>query len=260
VTVADAYQATGAGRPCSWVRWRHGPEDNGIEVFRNYVLDGNTQMLEVFDHLGAERQLETDGLWRVDLRSRRGSDNSPTPPPDGRSSRSLVASGDWRACSHRSGAASSGLAATPHRTHPPTRPTPIRCDTASEAEFDTLARSWMTGSATATTAEGFEPPVGRASLERPAPAARYLLPMSPNHTPRQLRRRSPGCCSGWSCVAGASPRWSPADLGLGPWDVLHQGICRSCSASRSARGHPGRDPRPRRCGSRCASARGSARS
>jgi hypothetical protein len=36
-------------------------------VFRSYVLDGNPGMLEVFDHLGARRELETSGLWRVDL-------------------------------------------------------------------------------------------------------------------------------------------------------------------------------------------------
>jgi len=66
VTVADAYQATGAGTLLLGALAARA-RDNGVEVFRNYVLAGNTQMLEVFDHLGAERQLETDGLWRVDL-------------------------------------------------------------------------------------------------------------------------------------------------------------------------------------------------
>ena len=66
VTVADAYQATGAGTLLLGALAARA-RDNGIEVFRNYVLDGNTQMLEVFDHLGADRQLETEGLWRVDL-------------------------------------------------------------------------------------------------------------------------------------------------------------------------------------------------
>ncbi|MCA1784329.1 MAG: GNAT family N-acetyltransferase [Intrasporangiaceae bacterium] len=66
VTVADPYQATGAGTLLLGALAARA-RDNGIEVFRNYVLDGNTQMLEVFDHLGADRQLETDGLWRVDL-------------------------------------------------------------------------------------------------------------------------------------------------------------------------------------------------
>ena len=66
VTVADDYQATGAGTLLLGALAARA-RANGIEVFRNYVLDGNTQMLEVFDHLGADRQLETDGLWRVDL-------------------------------------------------------------------------------------------------------------------------------------------------------------------------------------------------
>jgi hypothetical protein len=45
------------GRCCS-VRSRRGPATNGVRVFRNYVMDGNTAMLEVFDHLGATRELE----------------------------------------------------------------------------------------------------------------------------------------------------------------------------------------------------------
>lgn len=66
VTVADDYQATGAGTLLLGALAARA-RDNDVEVFRNYVLAGNTQMLEVFDHLGADRQLETDGLWRVDL-------------------------------------------------------------------------------------------------------------------------------------------------------------------------------------------------
>ncbi len=66
VTVVDDYQATGAGTLLLGALAARA-RDNGVEVFRNYVLDGNTQMLEVFDHLGARRQREADGLWRVDL-------------------------------------------------------------------------------------------------------------------------------------------------------------------------------------------------
>lgn len=66
VTVADDYQATGAGTLLLGALAARA-RDNDVGVFRNYVLAGNTQMLEVFDHLGADRQLETDGLWRVDL-------------------------------------------------------------------------------------------------------------------------------------------------------------------------------------------------
>jgi RimJ/RimL family protein N-acetyltransferase len=66
VTVADEYHGQGAGTlllGALSVRAR----ENGVRVFRNYVMDGNTAMLEVFDHLGATRELETSGLWRVDL-------------------------------------------------------------------------------------------------------------------------------------------------------------------------------------------------
>ena len=66
ITVADEYQGLGAGtlllgalaaraRTC------------GVEVFRNYVLANNTAMLDVFDNLGATREPEAPGLWRVDL-------------------------------------------------------------------------------------------------------------------------------------------------------------------------------------------------
>jgi GNAT superfamily N-acetyltransferase len=66
ITVADEYHGQGAGTlllGALSVR----ALDNGVKVFRNYVMDGNAAMLEVFDHLGAHRQLETSGLWRVDL-------------------------------------------------------------------------------------------------------------------------------------------------------------------------------------------------
>lgn len=66
VTVADDYQGKGAGTlllGALAVRARR----QGIEVFRNYVLASNQPMLDVFDGLGAVREQETDGLWRVDL-------------------------------------------------------------------------------------------------------------------------------------------------------------------------------------------------
>jgi|GEM_PF-955825 len=66
VTVADEYQGKGAGTlllGALAVRARR----QGIEVFRNYVLASNQPMLDVFDGLGAEREQETDRLWRVDL-------------------------------------------------------------------------------------------------------------------------------------------------------------------------------------------------
>lgn len=77
VTVADEYHGQGAGtlllgalaaraRTC------------GVRVFRNYVLGHNQAMLDVFDHLGATRQPEAPGLWRVDLEVPRGEAELPS--------------------------------------------------------------------------------------------------------------------------------------------------------------------------------------
>ncbi len=66
ITVADEYHGQGAGTILLGALAARA-RDNGVEVFRSYVLDGNHAMLEVFDHLGAKRALETDGMWRVDL-------------------------------------------------------------------------------------------------------------------------------------------------------------------------------------------------
>jgi RimJ/RimL family protein N-acetyltransferase len=66
ITVADEYHGQGAGTLLLGALAARA-RANGIEVFRSYVLDGNSAMLEVFDHLGAVRERETDGLWRVDL-------------------------------------------------------------------------------------------------------------------------------------------------------------------------------------------------
>lgn len=66
ITVADEYQGQGAGTLLLGALTDRA-ESNGIRVFRNYVLDGNHTMLEVFDHLGGVRSRENDNLWRVDL-------------------------------------------------------------------------------------------------------------------------------------------------------------------------------------------------
>jgi RimJ/RimL family protein N-acetyltransferase len=66
ITVADEYHGQGAGTILLGALAARAREE-GIGVFRSYVLDGNHAMLEVFDHLGAHRERETDGLWRVDL-------------------------------------------------------------------------------------------------------------------------------------------------------------------------------------------------
>jgi GNAT superfamily N-acetyltransferase len=79
ITVADAYHGQGAGTILLGALAQRA-RSNGVEVFRNYVLDGNHAMLEVFDHLGADRELEADGLWRVDLRVPEDEDDVPSSP------------------------------------------------------------------------------------------------------------------------------------------------------------------------------------
>lgn len=66
VTVADRYQGQGAATLLLGALAARGREED-IEVFRHYVLTRNEAMLEVFDHLGATRELQASGLWRVDL-------------------------------------------------------------------------------------------------------------------------------------------------------------------------------------------------
>ncbi len=79
VTVADEYHGRGAGTLLLGVLATHARR-HGVEVFRNYVLSTNTAMLEVFDNLGAERELETTGLWRVDLPLPEDEDDLPDSP------------------------------------------------------------------------------------------------------------------------------------------------------------------------------------
>jgi RimJ/RimL family protein N-acetyltransferase len=79
ITVADEYHGQGAGTMLLGALSARARE-NGVRVFRNYVLDGNAAMLEVFDHLGAERELEADGMWRVDLPLPDGDDDLPDSP------------------------------------------------------------------------------------------------------------------------------------------------------------------------------------
>ena len=77
ITVADEYHGRGAGTLLLGALAARA-RDNGISVFRNYVLEGNQGMLEVFDHLGADRELESSGLWRVDLTIPEDEDDVPT--------------------------------------------------------------------------------------------------------------------------------------------------------------------------------------
>jgi RimJ/RimL family protein N-acetyltransferase len=79
ITVADRYQGKGAATLLLGALTVRG-RDQGVEVFRNFVLAHNVAMLDVLDHLGAVRELETDGLWRVDLElPSRASDLPDTP-------------------------------------------------------------------------------------------------------------------------------------------------------------------------------------
>jgi RimJ/RimL family protein N-acetyltransferase len=66
VTVADQYQGRGAGTLLLGALAARA-RAHGVEVFRNYVLEQNQPMLEILDQLGAPRELEGDGVWRVDL-------------------------------------------------------------------------------------------------------------------------------------------------------------------------------------------------
>ena len=66
VTVADDYQHRGAGTLLLGALAAQA-RTHGVQVFRNYVLEQNQPMLELLDQLGAPRELEAPGLWRVDL-------------------------------------------------------------------------------------------------------------------------------------------------------------------------------------------------
>ena len=66
VTVADEYQHRGVGTLLLGALAAQA-RAHGVQVFRNYVLEQNQPMLELLDQLGAPRELEAAGLWRVDL-------------------------------------------------------------------------------------------------------------------------------------------------------------------------------------------------
>ena len=79
VTVADEYQGQGAGTILLGALAARARQ-HGVEVFRNFVLASNESMLAVFDELGATREPEAGGIWRVDLPvPTRGSDLPASP-------------------------------------------------------------------------------------------------------------------------------------------------------------------------------------
>jgi RimJ/RimL family protein N-acetyltransferase len=79
VTVTDRYQGQGAATLLLGALAARAREE-GITVFRHFVLTRNAAMLEVFDHLGATRELEADGLWRVDLELPKRASDLPDSP------------------------------------------------------------------------------------------------------------------------------------------------------------------------------------
>lgn len=66
ITVVDRYQGLGLGTIMLALLFEVA-RAHGITVFRNYVLADNDTMLELFDQLGAERQLLTRNVYEVDL-------------------------------------------------------------------------------------------------------------------------------------------------------------------------------------------------
>jgi RimJ/RimL family protein N-acetyltransferase len=79
VTVADGYQGRGAATLLLGALAARAREED-IEVFRHYVLTRNETMLQLLDHLGATRELATDGLWRVDLELPKRASDLPDSP------------------------------------------------------------------------------------------------------------------------------------------------------------------------------------
>lgn len=90
VTVADEYQGRGLGTTLLTVLGAVAGA-NGVEIFRNYVLDANGAMLALFDELGATREREGPGVWRVDLPVAGDPDELPDSPA-GRAIRELARS------------------------------------------------------------------------------------------------------------------------------------------------------------------------
>lgn len=66
VTVADDYHGRGVGTLLLGAIAERGV-DLGLRTLRSIVLDANSAMLEVFDHLGASRRRGDEGTWVVEI-------------------------------------------------------------------------------------------------------------------------------------------------------------------------------------------------
>jgi RimJ/RimL family protein N-acetyltransferase len=79
VTVADRYQGQGAATLLLGALAARAREED-VEVFRHHVLASNEAMLEVLDHLGATRELDSGGSWCVDLELPKRASDLPDSP------------------------------------------------------------------------------------------------------------------------------------------------------------------------------------
>ncbi len=66
VTVLDEYQGKGLGT-LLLAHLERSARENGIKVFRNYVLQDNDQMLAIFADLGAVPVPDAPGVYRIDM-------------------------------------------------------------------------------------------------------------------------------------------------------------------------------------------------
>jgi RimJ/RimL family protein N-acetyltransferase len=92
ITVLDAYQGRGLGTVLLALLTRTALM-NDVRVFRNYVLADNEAMLELFDQLGASRQLMTRRVYEVDFELPTDVADLPDTPA-GRAIRALASAGD----------------------------------------------------------------------------------------------------------------------------------------------------------------------
>jgi RimJ/RimL family protein N-acetyltransferase len=92
ITVLDAYQGRGLGTVLLALL-THTALMNEVRVFRNYVLADNEAMLELFDQLGASRQLMNQRVYEVDFELPTDVADLPDTPA-GRAMRALASAGD----------------------------------------------------------------------------------------------------------------------------------------------------------------------